>query len=64
MRVKDITKGLKTFLVRLRIPHGGTGNIFNTTIQARTAEQARRILRAQYNDPKVVVGIPREIKRH
>lgn len=66
MRAKDFvhpkSKSLRTFLVQVKLKQQGYSNIINTTIQARTPELARRILRAQYNDRNVIVGQPRELK--
>jgi len=66
MKVKDLLPGtgtsLKTYEVRLKLKQIGYTNIINATVQARTPEMARRIIRAQYNDRNVIVGQPREIK--
>ncbi len=66
MRAKDLTSQksrLRTFEVRIqfRQPNGVIQQM-DTTVQARTAEMARRMLRAQYSSPRVLVGNPREIK--
>jgi hypothetical protein len=54
---------LKTWLVKIKLPRpGGYHQQMDTTVQAKNAEAARRIIRAQYNDTKVVVGTPRELK--
>ena len=65
MRAKDFIvpmRGLRTFRVRLKLKQPGYTNQMDTTVQARTAEMARRIIRAQYNDRNVIVGQPREIR--
>ena len=68
MRAQDFIKfpggGLKTFAVRLQLKQQGYVQQIDTTVQARTANQARQILRAQYNNNNVVVGQPKEIKPH
>lgn len=61
MRAQDFITGLKTFAVRLQLKQQGYSQQFDTTVQARTANQARSILRAQYNNHNVVVGQPREL---
>ena len=61
MRAQDFITGLKTFAVRLKLKQQGYSQQFDTTVQARTANQARSILRAQYNNRNVVVGQPREL---
>lgn len=53
---------LKTYVARLRIKGVGYNNIFDTTIQARNPEQARRLLRQQHGDRSVIVGQPRELR--
>ena len=66
MRAQDFittsTHGLKTFVVRLQLKQTGYTQQIDTTVQARTANQARQIIRAQYNNRNVVVGQPQEIK--
>ncbi len=54
--------GLKTYALKLKLKQIGYTNIIDTTVQARTPEMARRIIRAQYNDRNVIVGQPVEIK--
>ena len=65
MRAQDFIKspgsGLKTFAVRLRLKQTGYVQQIDTTVQARTANQARQIIRAQYNNKNVLVGQPHEI---
>jgi len=58
---KSSHRGLQTFAVRIRLPQAGYTQHMDTTVQARTAEQARRIIRAQYGDRTVLVGQPRRI---
>lgn len=53
---------LKTYVARVRIKQVGYNNLFDTTIQARSPEQARRLLRQQYGDRSVLVGQPRELR--
>jgi hypothetical protein len=66
MRAQDFidgkSKALKTFVVKVKLNQLGYSNLIDTTVQARNAEMARRIIRAQYNNNKVIVGQPREIK--
>jgi hypothetical protein len=62
MRANEFDLPLKTFMVKLRLKQSGHVQQFNTTIQARNSQQARQLLRAQYNNPNVLVGQPREIK--
>lgn len=61
MRATEILR-LKTYAVKLRLPQQGYTNIIDTTVQARNPEMARRILRQQYGDSKVIVGQPRLLK--
>ena len=66
MRAQDFinpVKGLKTYIVKVKLKQPGYTNLIDTTVQARTPEMARRILRSQYNNPNVVVGQPKEIKQ-
>lgn len=65
MRAQDFTKsvqGLKTYIVKVKLKQPGYTNIIDTTVQARTPEMARKIIRAQYNNSHVIVGQPKEIK--
>ena len=48
--------------MRIKLKQLGHQQQFDTTVQARTANQAREIIRAQYNNKNVIVGLPREIK--
>jgi hypothetical protein len=52
---------LITYLVRLRLHQGGYHTMMDTTVQARTAEMARRMVRAQYGSQSILVGQPRRI---
>ena len=53
---------LKTFAAKVQLRQTGYRNIIDTTVQARTAEMARRLLRQQYGDRNVIVGQPRELR--
>jgi len=61
MRLKEFSR-LKTYLVKLKLKQPGYTQIINTTLQARNPDQARKILRAQYNKKDIIVGNPRELK--
>jgi hypothetical protein len=61
MRLKEFSR-LKTYLVKLKLRQPGYTQIINTTLQARNPDQARKILRAQYNKNDIIVGNPRELK--
>jgi hypothetical protein len=65
MRAQDFIRsvqGLKTYMVKIKLKQPGYTNLVDTTVQARTPEMARKIIRAQYNNSNVVVGQPKEIK--
>jgi hypothetical protein len=62
MRAADLVKNLNTYLVRIRLPQTGHKIHMDTTVQARTPEMARRMVRAQYGDRTVLVSQPRLIK--
>ena len=66
MRAQDFVplsqRSLKTFVVKIKLRQRGYTNVVDTQVQARTAEMARRILRAQYNNPNVIIGQPRELR--
>ena len=63
MRAADLVKNLDTYVVRIRLPQsGGHKVMMDTTVQARTPEMARRMIRAQYGDGTVLVSQPRLIK--
>jgi len=53
---------LKTFAAKVQLRQPGYRNIIDTTVQARNAEMARRLLRQQYGGRNVIVGQPRELK--
>ena len=52
---------LKTYVVRLKLQQKGYTQQMDTTVLARNPEQARRIVRQQYNNRNVIVGQPREL---
>lgn len=60
--IRQQDRPLKTWLVKVKLRQGSYTNIVDTTVQARTAEMARRILRAQYNNTHVQIGQPRELR--
>jgi hypothetical protein len=61
--INNPNRGLRTFVVKLRLKQpGGYTQIMDTTVQARTPEMARRIIRQQYNNQNVMVGQPRAVK--
>jgi len=62
MRVEELTRSLNTYAVRIRLPQQGHKVQMDTTVQARTPEMARRMIRAQYGDRAVLVSQPRLIK--
>ena len=53
---------LRTYQVRVRLTQPGYSQQIDTTVQARTPEMARRLIRAQYGNRNVLVAQPREIK--
>jgi hypothetical protein len=64
MRAQDFlshTARMKTYVVRLRLKQLGYTQHMDTTVMARNPEQARRIIRQQYDDRNVIVGQPREL---
>ena len=64
MRARDFlshTARMKTYVVRLRLKQKGYTQQMDTTVIARNPEQARRIIRQQYDDRNVIVGQPREL---
>jgi len=64
MRAQDFlshTARMKTYVVRLRLKQKGYTQHMDTTVMARNPEQARRIIRQQYDDRNVIVGQPREL---
>lgn len=62
MRAADLVNNLNTYLVRIRLPQQGHKIMMDTTVQARTPEMARRMIRAQYGDRTALVSQPRLIK--
>lgn len=64
MRIKELVdRQMRTYRVRIKLkqPGGYTQQMY-TTVVARNPEQARRIIRAQYGTPSVLVGQPKELK--
>ena len=53
---------LRTWTAKVRLRNKGYTNIIDTTVMARTAEMARRLIRQQYGDTNVIVGQPRELR--
>ena len=53
---------LRTYAIKVQLKNTSYKNIIDTTIQARTPEMARRLLKNLYGDRNVIVGQPREIK--
>jgi hypothetical protein len=51
---------LQIFAVRIRVP--GTARIMDATVQARNAEQARRVIKAQFGDQSRMIGQPRQLR--
>ena len=65
MRAEDflpVPARLKTYAVKLKVKQPGYTTMLDTTVQARNPQQARQILRRQYNDRGIIVGQPRELK--
>jgi hypothetical protein len=63
MRAQEFQRrGLKTYAAKIKLRQIGYVNIIDTTVQARTPEMARRLLRQLYGDRHVIVGQPRELK--
>lgn len=54
---------LKTYAIIVKLPNpGGSTQLITTTVMAVNPEMARKLIRVQYNNPKVILGQPREIK--
>lgn len=53
---------LKTYVIRVRLKQQGYVQQTDTTVQARSPEMARRIIRTQYNNRNVIVGQPKELR--
>ena len=67
MRAQDFlshTARMKTYVVRLRLKQKGYTQHMDTTVMARNPEQARRLIRQQYDDRNIIVGQPRELAQH
>lgn len=65
MRAKDfLSTGaqLKTYVIRIRSRQSGYVQQMDTTVQARNPEQARRLIRQQYDDRNIIVGQPKELR--
>lgn len=65
MRAQDFlshTARLKTYIVKLRLKQKGYTQHMDSTVLARNPEQARRMIRAQYDNKNVIVGQPRELR--
>jgi hypothetical protein len=58
MRIRDITPALNTYAVKIRLPQTGYTTIMDTTVQARTPEMARRMIRALYGSRTALVSQP------
>ncbi len=52
---------LKTYVVRVKLQQTGYTQQMDTTVMARNPEQARRIIRQQYDSKNIIVGQPREL---
>ena len=66
-KIKDVVdeakgQALRTYAIKVQLKNTSYKNIIATTILARTAEMARRLIRQQYGDRNVIVGQPRELK--
>ena len=61
MRAREFDKKLATFVARVRVPGKSRTDMFYTTIQARNAQQARLLLRAQYGSPRITIDQPRKL---
>lgn len=63
MRLSEIKSTImRTYAVKVRLPQQGYSNIIDLTVQARTPEMARRILRNMYGVNHRILSQPREIK--
>ena len=65
MKIRDLlshTGRMKTYVVRLKMRQQGYTQQMDTTVQARNPEQARRLIRNQYNDRNIIVGQPKELR--
>lgn len=63
MRLKEIKSNiLRTYALRVRLPQQGYTNIIDLTVQARTPEMARRLVKNLYGPAHKILSQPREIK--
>ena len=62
MRAQDLSRQLKTFAVRIRLPQKGYTVQMDTVVQARNPEMARRMIANLYGGKTVLVHAPRLIK--
>lgn len=66
MRAREFTNRvanqLRTYLVRLKLKQKGYTQHMDTMVQARNQDQARKLLRAQYDSRNVIIGNPRELR--
>lgn len=67
MRLSEIASrkkktALRTYAAKVKLRQPGYTNIVDTTVQARTPEMARRLLRRQFGGRNVIVGQPRELR--
>ena len=56
-----LVRDLRTWAIRIRLPRTGHTVIQDTTVQARTAEQARRLVRQLYGPDVRIMGQPRRL---
>lgn len=52
---------LRTYAAKVKLRQSGYTNMVDTTVQARSPEMARRLLRKQFGGRQAVVGQPREL---
>jgi hypothetical protein len=63
MRLSEIKSNiLRTYALRVRLPQQGYTNIIDLTVQARTPEMARRLVKNLYGPSHKILSQPREIK--
>ena len=60
---KTQRRGIKQYLVKVRIKSPGYTNIVDTIVYAINPQWARKLVRAQYNNKNVIIGQPKEIKQ-
>jgi hypothetical protein len=58
MRARDLIRNMNTYAVKIRLPQTGYTTIMNTTVQARTPEMARRMIRSLYGSRTALVTQP------